>query len=61
MDELDLRIRNHAYGSFVRTGTTLTAREAAAELGLGAEESGTPTGVSTTRTPSCSGRARTRS
>ena len=38
MDELDLRIRNHAYGSFVRTGTTLGAPEAAAELGLGAEE-----------------------
>jgi hypothetical protein len=40
MDELDLRIRNQAYGSFVRTGTAPRAGEAAAELGLGAEEVG---------------------
>jgi hypothetical protein len=34
VDELDLRIRNHAYGSFVRDGLAQTPAEAAAELGL---------------------------
>ena len=34
MDEVDLRIRNHVYASFVRTGTALGVTEAAAELEL---------------------------
>ena len=34
MDELDLRIRTHVYGSFVRDGRARTAAETAAELGL---------------------------
>ncbi len=38
MDELDLRIRNHAYGSFVRTGNAPTPAAAAAKLGLAVEE-----------------------
>jgi hypothetical protein len=38
MDELDLRIRNHAYGSFVRTGNAPTPEAAAAGLGLALEE-----------------------
>jgi hypothetical protein len=37
MDELDLRIRNHVYSSFVRDGTTLTPADAGAELGLADE------------------------
>ena len=38
MDELDLRIRNHVYSSFVRAGRAQTPAEAAAELGLGSVE-----------------------
>ena len=38
MDELDLRIRNQAYASFVRTGNAQTPAETAAALGLGAAE-----------------------
>ena len=38
MDEFDLRIRNHVYGSFVRTGNAETPAAAAAALGLGEEE-----------------------
>jgi hypothetical protein len=34
MDELDLRIRNHVYGSFVRDAAAPTPAESAAELGL---------------------------
>ena len=34
MDELDLRIRNHLYASFVRDGKAASASEAAAELQL---------------------------
>ena len=34
MDELDLRIRTHVYGSFVLDGRAQTAAETAAELGL---------------------------
>lgn len=34
MDELDLRIRNHAYSSFVRDGTVASAADSAAALGL---------------------------
>ncbi|MBA2332459.1 MAG: alkylmercury lyase family protein [Actinobacteria bacterium] len=34
MDELELRIRNHLYTSFVRDRTTSMPAEAAAELGL---------------------------
>lgn len=34
MDELDLRIRNHVYASFVRDGKVASASEAAAELHL---------------------------
>lgn len=34
MDELDLRIRNHLYGSFVKTGNAPTPAEAAAALDL---------------------------
>ncbi len=36
MDELDLRIRNRLYGSFVSTGNVQTPTEVAAELGLSA-------------------------
>jgi hypothetical protein len=38
MDELDLRIRNHLYGSFVRSATVQPPAEIAAELGIGADE-----------------------
>ena len=38
MDELDLRIRNESYSSFVRTGTAPAAAETAAALGLAEEE-----------------------
>jgi hypothetical protein len=38
MDELDLRIRNHAYGSFVREGRAQTPAESAAALGIGQDE-----------------------
>ena len=38
MDELDLRIRNHVYASFVRHGRASTAAETAEGLGLGVEE-----------------------
>lgn len=38
MDELDLRIRNHLYSSFVRDGAAQAPADAAAELGLGEEE-----------------------
>ena len=38
MDEFDLRIRNHVYGSFVRTGNALAPTEAAEALGLRADE-----------------------
>jgi hypothetical protein len=38
MDELDLRIRNHAYASFVRDGNAQTPAETAAALGVGREE-----------------------
>jgi len=34
MDDLDLRIRNHLYGSFVRNGTAALPAEAAAALSL---------------------------
>jgi hypothetical protein len=34
VDELDLRIRNHLYGSFVKTGNAPTPAEAAAALDL---------------------------
>ena len=34
MDELDLRIRNRVYSSFVRTGTAPTVADTAAELAL---------------------------
>ena len=34
MDELDLRIRNHVYGSFAQFGTALSPTQAADELGL---------------------------
>jgi Alkylmercury lyase len=34
VDELDLRIRNHVYGSFVRNGTAASPIEVAAALGL---------------------------
>ena len=37
MDELDLRIRNHLYASFVGDGRAHTAAETAAELGLDLE------------------------
>jgi hypothetical protein len=37
MDELDLRIRNRVYTSFVRDGTTLTPVGAGAALGLAEE------------------------
>ena len=35
MDEHDLRIRNHVYGSFVGTGSAPTTREVGDALGLG--------------------------
>jgi hypothetical protein len=38
MDELDLRIRTHAYGSFVRDGRAQTPAETAAALGLDVDE-----------------------
>jgi hypothetical protein len=38
MDELDLRIRNHLYTSFVRDGAAQAPEQAAAELGLGEGE-----------------------
>ncbi|MGH3072766.1 MAG: organomercurial lyase [Gaiellaceae bacterium] len=38
MDELDLRIRNYAYSSFVRIGTAPTAAEAASEAGVSVAE-----------------------
>lgn len=38
MDELDLRIRNQLYSSFVRDGNALAPAEAATELGVGVEE-----------------------
>ena len=38
MDELDLRIRNETYSSFVRTGTAPAPAETAAALGLAEEE-----------------------
>ncbi|HUH15666.1 MAG TPA: organomercurial lyase [Gaiellaceae bacterium] len=38
MDELDLRIRNHLYTSFVRDGSARAPAQAAAELGLGEAE-----------------------
>ena len=38
MDELDLRIRNHLYGSFVSTGNAATPAQAALELGLAEDE-----------------------
>jgi alkylmercury lyase-like protein len=38
MDEFDLRIRNHAYASFVRAGRAQTPAETAAALGLGQDE-----------------------
>ena len=34
VDELDLRIRNHLYASFVRTGRVASIRETAGALGL---------------------------
>lgn len=34
MDELDLRIRNHLYASFVRTGNAQTPAQAASDLDL---------------------------
>jgi len=40
VDELDLRIRNRVYASFVRDGTASTPAEAAAELGLAEAEVG---------------------
>jgi hypothetical protein len=38
VDELDLRIRSHVYSSFVRDRHARTPAEAAAELGLDADE-----------------------
>jgi hypothetical protein len=38
VDEFDLRIRNHVYGSFVRSGNAPTPAEAAEALGLTADE-----------------------
>jgi hypothetical protein len=38
VDELDLRIRNHVYASFVQLGTALSATDAAGELGLRPDE-----------------------
>jgi len=38
MDELDLRIRNHLYSSFVRDGHPPAPADAAAELGLAVAE-----------------------
>ena len=38
MDELDLRIRNHVYGSFVQFGTALSPTQAAHDLGLRSDE-----------------------
>jgi hypothetical protein len=38
VDELDLRIRNHLYASFVRDGRARTPAETAGELGLVVEE-----------------------
>lgn len=38
MDELDLRIRNHLYASFVSTGNAQTPAQAATELNLPAGE-----------------------
>lgn len=38
MDEFDLRIRNHLYRSFVRTGNALAPNEAAEALGLTADD-----------------------
>ena len=38
MDELDLRIRNEVYSSFVRSGNTPAAGEVAAALGLEQDE-----------------------
>jgi hypothetical protein len=38
MDELDLRIRNHAYASFVRDGRAQTPTETASALGLDLDE-----------------------
>ena len=38
MDELDLRVRNHAYVSFVRNGIVPTPADAAAELGIAEAE-----------------------
>jgi Alkylmercury lyase len=38
MDELDLRVRNHAYVSFVRDGIAPTPADAAADLGLAEAE-----------------------
>src|SRR5687768_4127559 len=38
MDELDLRIRNETYSSFVRSGTAPAPAETAAALGLAEEE-----------------------
>jgi hypothetical protein len=38
MDELDLRIRNEVYSSFVRTGNAPAAAETAARLGLAEDE-----------------------
>ena len=40
MDELDLRIRNHLYSSFVEDARARTPSETAAELGLEASEVG---------------------
>ena len=57
MDELDLRIRNRVYASFVRDGTASGPAEVAAELGLAERRSETPIVGSTTRTRSCSTRA----
>ena len=37
MDELDLRIRNHVYGSFVQHGRVASPADSGAELGLDAE------------------------
>jgi hypothetical protein len=38
VDEFDLRIRSHVYGSFVRTGNASAPTEAAEALGLTADE-----------------------
>ncbi|NUT57178.1 MAG: hypothetical protein HOQ03_14535 [Thermoleophilia bacterium] len=38
MDELDLRIRNHAYGSFASTGNAPDPLTAGADLGLAEQE-----------------------